>query len=122
MEAKETVMSDKQIEAVIRKRFPVFELNEEGEEERKLATVELLEAQAEISFKAGFNAGYSEGHEFSYEDGKKAGARKVVEWVRAQWEATPYERLSDRSPIIQIQIAKADWQAFVKELGLEEGT
>ena len=45
MEAKDTVMSDAEIETIVRRTFPLFGLNEEGEEDRKKATLELLHAQ-----------------------------------------------------------------------------
>ena len=44
-----------------------------------------LEAQAEISFKAGYDQGKSETtieyRDFHYEDGKAAGIKEVVDWI-----------------------------------------
>jgi hypothetical protein len=39
------ILSDKQIEVIVRRTFPLFELNEEGEEDRKKATLDLLAKQ-----------------------------------------------------------------------------
>jgi len=45
MKEKPDVLSEKKIETIIRKVFPLFELNEEGEEDRKETTLSLLKAQ-----------------------------------------------------------------------------
>jgi hypothetical protein len=42
---KPEILSDKQIEVIVRRTFPLFELNEEGEEDRKEATFDLLAKQ-----------------------------------------------------------------------------
>ena len=82
---QQTVMSPEQLEAIIQERFPIFELNEEDEEERKATIEAIAKAQAEISYKAGYKKASDESNAIShldcYEDGKKAGMKKVVEWM-----------------------------------------
>ena len=46
----------------------------------------------------------------------KAGIREVVEWL--PWEKTAYQT-EEGSPIIQIQISEAEWEAQLKEWGVE---
>ena len=46
----------------------------------------------------------------------KAGIREVVEWL--PWEKTAYQT-GEGSPIIQIQISEAEWEAQLKEWGVE---
>ena len=46
----------------------------------------------------------------------KAGIREVVEWL--PWEKTAYQT-KEGSPIIQIQISEAEWEAQLKEWGVE---
>ena len=72
MEAKDTVMSDYELEIVIRDRR------------------DQLEYQAEISFRAGYAKGYDEAQDIVLEMGDKdvqerahkAGRKEVVEWIR----------------------------------------
>lgn len=45
---------------------------------------EVLEAQAEISFKAGKAQGTFEGVEMCFNQGKKAGRKEVVEWIEGK--------------------------------------
>ena len=72
MEAKDTVMSNEQMFRVL-------------EHEANSGLMALLKAQAEISYKAGYKKASDESNAIShldcYEDGKKAGMKKVVEWM-----------------------------------------
>ena len=46
----------------------------------------------------------------------KAGIKEVVDSL--DWESTHYQTM-EGSPIIQLQISKADWQAKLKSWGIE---
>ena len=87
---QQTVMSPEQLEAIIQERFPIFELNEEDEEEREATIEEIAKAQAEISYKAGM--------------------KEVVEWV----EANHGNLGTEEQPVLTINNLK--WQAFLKEI------
>ena len=104
MEAKDTVMSDEQMFRVL-------------EHEANSGLMALLKAQAEISYKAGYKKASDESNAIShldcYEDGKKAGMKKVVEWVKANKSCrsdfmTPGE--------FYFRIDENEWQAFCKEI------
>lgn len=86
---EETVLRKEKIEAIIRRTFPLFELDEEGEEDRKATAKELLEAQAQITGDIAYKKGVDDAN-FEWRAKKvpkvmkqfeKAGARKVVEFV-----------------------------------------
>ena len=94
MKAKVTVISPEQLEAIIQERFPIFELNEEDEEERKATIEAIAKAQAEITWPIA----------------EKAGMKKVVEWVREHGRTT-YERAYG-----EITLDSKNWQAFCKEI------
>ena len=100
MEAKDTVMGDMEIsEAIIKGtgyEANPLELIKDGylhDGHRGIA-----KTQAEVSFKAGM--------------------RKVAGSL--DWEGTSYEDGRDGSPIMQVMISKAEWEANLKEWGIDE--
>lgn len=79
------------------------------------------EAQAEISFKAGYEQGWNDNKPYLpdanepwdreqtvFDDGKKAGIREVVEWIESQ---RVNKGINDR---------RQEWQAKLKEWGIEK--
>jgi len=99
MEAKDTVMS----ESKMRDNLPLW-INEEDIDNG----MQIAQAQAEISFKAG----YSEGKASSAEDvaksliiGLQQGRKEVVDWIMGQ------KHIKRGFPII----TEVDWQAQLKE-------
>lgn len=74
---------------------------------------EMLEKQAEISFKAGYEEGWKQRRLVEqplFDDGEKAGIRKVVDWVKTHGYRT-YEE--------EICLPPDDWQKQLKEWGIE---
>ena len=55
----------------------------------------------------------------AHEAGKQEGRKEVVDWLEGEWENTPWEEVKTGSPIIQIQVSKSVWRAFLKDNGLE---
>ncbi len=88
---------------------------------------EALEAQAQITgdiaYKAGqesvvepwdreqdtFRAGYMDGYPDGFKGGGKLGRKGVVEWV---------EEHNHKDKFGNVYLAKSEWQAFKKEMGL----
>ena len=115
MKAKVTVISPEQLEAIIQERFPIFELNEEDEEERDATIEEIAKAQAEISFKAGYQQGYTRARNHC-EDvllplERVAGMKEVGEWVNKH---NKFYRFGFEDGTVLIYAE--DWQAFLKEV------
>ena len=79
--------------------------------------VEVAEAQAEISFKAGYEAKESEFEVARialsevYGNGHKAGIREVVEWIE--------KNILMNFGIVSVRTD--EWQAKLKEWGIKEG-
>ena len=97
MEAKDTVMSEKELQALL--------VLDNYNRERPTHIMGITaKAQAEISYKAGYKKASDESNAIShldcYEDGKKAGMKEVVEWINTHW----WDRAN-----------YPEWQAFLKE-------
>jgi len=114
MEAKDTVMEKNQIKDVILKHYCSPETT------RKDISIhdheyEIVEAQAEISFKAGreeehkeLEEAIAEGIEIGKVVGKQAGIREAVECIE-EMGLIKYSGL----------ISRTDWQAKLKEWGIQ---
>jgi len=111
MEAKETVMSDKKIRTVVGDSWCAFPMS---------VFNQLTSIQAEISFKAGYKYAL-EGAviEGGYESVKKAGIRKVVEWIEGNsWDGSLQHWGAGDN--IGIQCFHLDeWQAKLKDWGID---
>ncbi len=115
MEAKDTVMSQKEI-------YIIDECSTvEGD------IVPYLNRQVEITWDIAYKAGEEsiletipenlpKFMEDSYADGKKAGMQKVVEWVESNFYKTSLTNIWDGSDIPVLTIKPKSWQAFLKEL------
>lgn len=95
MEAKDTVLIVKRI-AGIAKKHPVWDGG----------LFPFLEAQAEISFPLGI------------EEGRKLGIKEVVDWIENN-SGQIYS--NDTRHYHNIGISLTDWQAQLKEWGIQEG-
>jgi len=79
-------------------------------------------AQAEISFNAGREAGYQQGLNMKpnpdgvYDNGKRDGMQKVVDWIRENHEDISFWSMS----LKRWTIVPDEWQAFLKEHGLDK--
>jgi len=116
MKAKDTVMTDGELEAEIRKDYKDFTIKEQTPEIEDVLCW-TREAQAEISFKAGMEYGNKKAYEIGVSDGKvegiAEGIREVVEWVLIQDEGQ-----MARAELGWL-ISPDDWQAKLKEWGVE---
>jgi len=112
MEAKDTVMSDEQ-------------LGEASWGKWNASHLRVVEAQSEISFKAGQQWVWDEGIiQQTFDEGKKKGIREVVEWIdgliigvdNCKFE----ERLDGDKGCIVLDMNENQWQAQKKEWGIDE--
>ena len=105
MEAKDTVIEGEHLADLIamdNAAGPQDEMGRRGKEKREAA---MLQAQAEISFKAGQESG-------CYAEGWASGIREVVDWV---------EKMNISLDIFDHVAIEGDaWQAKLKELGIDE--
>lgn len=103
MEAKDTVMNDKAIMPILNRLRPagIFHVRSLGRDFKR-DVFPLLEAQAEISFKAGQKTGgdYMTG----YDDGARWGLRAVVEWMKKHSDT-----LSSKTTYSQLQAKLKSW-------------
>jgi len=79
---KPPILSDEQIETIIRRTFPLFELNEEDEEDRKETTLNLLAAQLDVAVTY---------YEPLIQQAKAEVAREIFEVYDRYVEALEYE-------------------------------
>lgn len=101
MKAKDTAMSDEQIEELVDNYESEWAMGKEvGTLPRQVA-----KAQAEITAPIFF------------EEGRKAGIREVVDSL--DWEETVFQTL-EGSPIIRVSISKEEWQAKLLEWGVSK--
>jgi len=108
MEAKDTVMSKEQLDAIDLKNAESNFID---------ALWDTARQQAEISFKAGFEEGRkviptNEVQGTIYLEGKQTGIREVVEWVEEN--AYPPAAYKDIR-----RFRYDDWQAKLKEWGID---
>jgi len=105
MEAKDTVISEEEMNALLRQND--FARGTEGY--RQVVTV-IKEAQAEISFRAGYEtcAGELEQYLLKW---KRAGIREVVEFINQHWGEKNYGQMSFTTSI--------GWQAKLKGWEIE---
>ena len=90
-----------------------------GKKQSKTVELILLEAQAEISFKAGKEQGYVEGCFGIIEETQKAhraGIEEVVEWVEEQMLIVGYNMTTGQDIGM---ISRNQWQVFKKKRGIE---
>ena len=106
MEAKDTVMSDEEVEQFVLKLY-----------NSPYLLVQMVEVIKKISFKAGMEYGNKKAYEIGVSDGKvegiAEGIREVVEWVLIQDEGQ-----MARAELGWL-ISPDDWQAKLKEWGVE---
>ncbi|GAF82220.1 unnamed protein product [marine sediment metagenome] len=109
MEAKDTVLTETQrIDIELRVGLPI------GWSADRLIN-EVCQDQAEISFKAGVDEGAKGGIErcaMTYNDGKLAGIKEVVEWIN---ESFPY-----RMPVDGRYIDEGDYEKQLKVWGVDK--
>lgn len=104
MEAKDTVMNQEQRNRVT---SPYISHDRFSLDQR------LLEAQAEISFKAGYEQSVLDNDEWCH-DGYEAGRKEVVEWVNGNKFG-----LRAMDNYVDMGIDSIAWQAKLKEWGIE---
>ena len=95
--------------------------------EGKVYLRQLAEAQAEISYKAGYKKASEESNAIShldcYEDGKLKGMREVVEWLEHHIFFVALDINEGDKPALHLMnnslVLGERWQAFLKERGIE---
>jgi len=118
MEAKDTVMSDEQLEQNIRKDYENFQVKTETDRVSDIL-MWTRETQAEISFKAGYEEGRTvcptnEMQGTIYLEGKQAGIKEVVEFIQER-----LQRYKVAPKLLGFTMLSEDWESALKEWGCE---
>jgi len=120
MEAKDTVMSEEKIRKIYLDRA-IERYGVEGGTQiiSQLESVnngqDIAEAQAELSFKAGYEQKCFETYEAGVKDGNQKGIREVVEWLHQDINREIHKGFE----VVIFKALGEDWQAKLKEWGID---
>lgn len=126
MEAKDTVMGESTMAAILPKVFD-GSLSFGHYSDEKYKCMAIAKAQAEISFKAGYMKGLDnregaadEEFKAGEQQGIEKGRREVVEWIKANASLERGDYAVGLCFADYLHFDYKDWQTFFKELGVEE--
>ncbi len=118
MEAKDTIMTDIELEKVLENSIVPQVMTGFGHPKRHSPRKLIAEAQAEISFKAGLEEGRKvcptiEVQGTIYRCGKQSGIKEVVNWIKLHW----ISKSSHGEGTYEFLIS--EWQSKLKSWGIE---
>jgi len=106
MEAKDTILTQKQFEKAEKQGKWADDYNP------------ILEAQAEISFRAGARE-EARLCQLAVQDACKAGIKEVVDWINQNHEEM-IDGWAGKNKLVGLDIDPKDWQAKLEEWGIKE--
>ncbi len=127
MEAKDTVMKNDKLQVIIQVAWEELTSEDLPPQIEMCLATPMLEAQAEISFKAGFNEALDTVVATrEYDEGEQAGIKEVVEFIHKEFGGYT-KAVADGGKLINILIdseygengSLEKWQAKLKEWGIK---